>query len=79
VQALVETNYLVPDGTFLLSLAVLGFAALLVVWPLVESLALRQRGYALGILLLGPIGGLVWLTVGRHQTRRSMELRATSA
>jgi hypothetical protein len=73
VQIPLETNYLVPNVTFWALLVVmLVVVALLVVWPLVESLASRQWGYVLGILVLGPIGGLVWLTTGRPQTRRSL-------
>jgi hypothetical protein len=36
-----------------------------VVWPLVETVLRQQWGYTLGVLLLGPIGGLLWFFVGR--------------
>ena len=46
MQALLQTNYPVLDGTLLFFLAVfLGFAGLLVVWPLAEGLTQRQFGF----------------------------------
>ena len=66
-----ETSYLVPDATFGVLVVVMVVAwAVLVAWPLVDSLASRQWGYALGVLVLGPFGGLVWLMKGRRETRR---------
>ncbi|MGZ4464908.1 MAG: hypothetical protein ACXVW0_06090 [Nocardioides sp.] len=64
------SNLLVPKASFgLLLLPVLVVLGLLVVWPLVETVVRRQWGYTLGVVLLGPIGGLVWFTVGRRGTR----------
>ncbi|MGZ4487459.1 hypothetical protein [Oryzihumus sp.] len=64
------SNLLVPNASFgLLLLPVLVVLGLLVVWPLVETVVRRQWGYTLGVVLLGPIGGLVWFTVGRRGTR----------
>lgn len=72
MRILLETNYLEPNATFWVLLAVMLAAwAVLVAWPLFESLASRQWGYALGVLILGPLGGLVWLMKGRRETRRS--------
>ena len=64
-----ESNFLVPGGT-LVFLAMLVVGALLVIWPLVETIVRQQWGYTLGVVLLGPIGGLVWLLVGRRETAR---------
>jgi hypothetical protein len=65
-----ESNFLMPSGTFLVwMLVLLAVFAVLVVWPLVETVVRRQWGYTLGVVLLGPIGGLIWFTVGRHATR----------
>ena len=73
MQISLETNYLFPNATFwALVVVMLGVVVLLVVWPLVESVASRQWGYVLGILVFGPLGGLVWLTTARRQTRRSL-------
>ena len=70
-----ESNFLMPTGTFLVLLLV-SFAVvmLLVVWPLVETVVRQQWGYALGVLLLGPIGGLLWFFVGRRQTARQRQV-----
>ena len=58
-----------PTGTFLvLMLVMLAVVALLVVWPLVETVVRQQWGYTLGVVVLGPIGGLLWFVVGRRQT-----------
>jgi hypothetical protein len=60
-----------PNGTFVvLVLVMLPVFALLVVWPLVETVVRQQWGYTLGVVLLGPIGGLAWLLVGRRETAR---------
>lgn len=63
-----ESSYLVPDWTFfavaVLMLLVLG---VLVIWPLIETLARRQWGYTLGVVLLGPVGGPIWFLVGRRR------------
>ena len=67
-----ESDFLVPNATFLVlaitALVVLALSALLVVWPLVETIVRRQWGYTLGVVLLGPIGGLVWFLVGRRES-----------
>ncbi|MGZ4445981.1 MAG: hypothetical protein ACXVEC_04810 [Nocardioides sp.] len=64
------SNLLVPNASFgLLLLPVLVVLGLLVVWPLVETVVRRQWGYTLGVVLLGPIGGLVWFAVGRRGSR----------
>lgn len=69
-----ESNFLMPTGTFvvlfLVSLVVFG---LLVIWPLVETVVRQQWGYTLGVVLLGPIGGLLWLFVGRRETARQRQ------
>jgi len=58
-----------PTGTFLvLMLVMLAVVALLVVWPLVETVVRQQWGYTLGVVVLGPIGGLLWFVVGRRET-----------
>ena len=66
-----ETNYLVPNGTFIVELLVaLALFMLLVIWPLVETVVRQQWGYTLGVVLLGPIGGLLWCFTGRRETAR---------
>lgn len=66
-----ESNFLMPTGTFLLYFAVAFVVfVVLVVWPFVETVVRQQWGYLLGVLLLGPIGGLVWFVVGRRETAR---------
>ena len=58
-----EIGYLVPDPGFLVALLlVLG---VLVVWPLVEALRGRRYGWAVAIVLLSPLAGVLWLAVGR--------------
>lgn len=66
---LLASNFLMPNAAFLVYLLViLAVFALLVIWPLIETVARRQWGYALGVVLLGPIGGLIWFFVGRRET-----------
>jgi hypothetical protein len=64
------SNFLMPNGTFLvlclLALFALAVLGLLVAWPLLETLVRQRWSYALGVILLGPIGGLLWFTVGRR-------------
>ncbi len=73
MTAPLDSNFLVPNGTFLVLLFVAFVGGLLVIWPLVESVLRQQWGYTLGIILLGPIGGLLWLFVGRPASvRRSL-------
>ncbi|HEX2894998.1 MAG TPA: hypothetical protein VHO29_13450 [Marmoricola sp.] len=71
-MSVLESNFLVPSGTFFFTLlvcaAVLG---LLVIWPLVETVVRQQWGYTLAVVLLGPIGGLVWFLGGRQATARA--------
>jgi hypothetical protein len=69
MPAPLESNFLMPTGTFFFFLlpALLVFG-LLVVWPLVETVVRQQWGYTLGVVLLGPIGGIVWFVVGRRDT-----------
>jgi hypothetical protein len=74
MPAPLASNFLMPTGTFvvvlLLMLAVVG---LLVIWPLVETVMRQQWGYTLGVVLLGPIGGLLWFLVGRRETARQRQ------
>jgi hypothetical protein len=66
-----ESNSLMPTGTLLVLLAMSAVVvAPLVVWALIETIMRRQWGYLLGVVFLGPIGGLVWLVVGRRETAR---------
>jgi hypothetical protein len=66
-----ETNYLVPNAGFIVEfLLFVAAVALLIVWPLVETIVRRQWGWTLGVVLLGPIGGLLWLVVGRREVCR---------
>jgi uncharacterized membrane protein len=71
VHAALESNFLMPNGGFVVlfpvSLVVFG---LLVLWPLAETVVRQQWGYTLGVVLLGPIGGLLWFFVGRRESAR---------
>lgn len=71
---LLASNFLMPNATFLVyplvmlvMLVMLAVVALLVIWPLTETVVRRQGGYPLGVVLLGPIGGLIWFFVGRRE------------
>jgi len=67
-----ESNFLVPNGMFVVLLLVsFVIFGVLVVWPLVETVVRQQWGYTLGVVLLGPIGGLLWFVVGRRETARA--------
>ena len=74
MHAPLASNFLMPNATFLVlflvSLVVFG---LLVIWPLVETVVRQQWGYTLGVVLLGPIGGLLWFFVGRRATARQRQ------
>ena len=60
-----------PTGTFLVYLLVMFVLfVLLVIWPLVETVVRQQWGYTLGVVLFGPIGGLLCFFVGRRETAR---------
>jgi hypothetical protein len=73
VQISFETNYLVPNATFIVELLMLLAAlALLVIVPLVETAVHRQWGWTLGVVLLGPIGGMLWFVVGRREVRSAL-------
>jgi hypothetical protein len=67
------SNFLMPNAAFLVwaVLAALVFAVL-VLWPLVDTIVRRQWGYTLGVVVLGPIGGLLWLVTGRRATAVSL-------
>jgi hypothetical protein len=69
VLAPLASNFLMPNAAFLLwaFLAALVFAVL-VLWPLVETIVRRQWGYTLGVVVFGPIGGLLRLVSGRRAT-----------
>ena len=76
MPAPLESNFLVPNASFLVVLPVmLVLFGLLVVWPLIETVVRQQWGYTLGVVLLGPIGGLLWFVVGRRETARQRQDR----
>ena len=76
MPAPLESNFLVPNASFLVVLPVmLVLFGLLVIWPLVETVVRQQWGYTLGVVLLGPIGGLLWFVVGRRGTAPQRERR----
>lgn len=59
-----ETSYLWPDPVSLLIVVlVLG---VLVVWPLVDALRHGRYGWAVAIVLLSPLAGILWFAVGRR-------------
>ena len=58
------TSYLVPDPMFLLLLLLV--VGVLVVWPLVDALRQRRFGWAVAIVLLSPLAGILWFAVGRR-------------
>lgn len=78
-----ESNFLVPNGTFIVELVFfvlfVAIFGLLVLWPLVETIVWQQWGYMLGVVLLGPIGGSIWFFVGRHQRSRRRDRARGSA
>lgn len=77
MSATLETDFLIPAGSYIVLLVLcLPVFGLLVVWPLVETVVRRQWGYTLGVLLLGPIGGLVWFLGGRRATAPRAQDRA---
>ena len=65
-----ESSYLIPTGTFVVLLVCAAVFGLLMMWPLVETVARQQWGYTLAVLVLGPIGGLIWFLGGRRATAR---------
>jgi hypothetical protein len=74
MYAPLESNFLMPTGTFLvLFLVSLVLFGVLVIWPLVGTVVRQQWGYTLGVLFLGPIGGLLWFFVGRRETARQWQ------
>jgi len=65
-----ESDFLVPDALWGAGMVLAAFLllGLLVIWPLVETVVRQQWGYTLGVVVCGPIGGLVWFLVGRRET-----------
>lgn len=59
-----ETSYLWPDPTFLVILLLV--VGVLVVWPLVDALRQGRHGWAVAIVLLSPVAGILWFAVGRR-------------
>jgi hypothetical protein len=45
----------------------LGYALLLIVWPCTEALLRHRWGWAIAVVLLSPLGGLLWLIFARRQ------------
>ena len=70
MHAPLESNFLVPTGSYFVLFVALAVFGLSVIWPLAETLIRQKWGYALGVILLGPIGGLVWFLVGRREATR---------
>ena len=64
-----ESSFLVSTGTIVLVVSFVVFGVL-VIWALVETVVRRQWLYTLGVLLLGPIGGLLRFFIGRPETAR---------
>jgi dipeptide/tripeptide permease len=64
------SNFLMPSGTFVVLLVALVAFVLLVIWPLVETVVRQQWGYTFGVVVLGPVGGLLWFLVGRRESAR---------
>jgi hypothetical protein len=73
VHAPLESNFLMPTGTFVVLFVSLIVSGVLVIWPLVETVVRQQWGYTLGLVLLGPIGGLLWIFIGRRGTARQTQ------
>lgn len=53
-----ENNYLVPNGWFLLSLAL--YLIVLVIGPAIDAGRQGRWGWVVAIVLLSPIAGLLW-------------------
>jgi hypothetical protein len=65
-----ETDFLVPNTTFVVELMVaLTIFAVLVIWPLVDTVARRQWGWTLFVVILGPLAGFCWWTFGKRSTQ----------
>jgi hypothetical protein len=57
-------GHLVPAPTFwLLTVA---YLMLLVTWPLAQAAARGRPGWALAIVFLSPLGGILWWIAGRR-------------
>jgi hypothetical protein len=59
-----ETSYLVPNATFLLP--TVGYLAIFVIWPFVEAAARSRWVWAVAIVLLSPLAGILWFAIGRR-------------
>jgi len=59
-----ETSYLWPDPVLLLTMLLV--VGVLVVWPLVDALRQGRYGWAVAIVLLSPLAGILWFAVGRR-------------
>ena len=72
MSVVLASNFLVPDATFLIELALYALMfVLLVVWPAVGAAMRSQWGWLVVILLFGPIAGVPWFFVGRQAPNRS--------
>jgi hypothetical protein len=60
-----QTDYLYPSTTFVV--LVIAAFAIFVVWPLVEALGSGRYLWAIAIFFLWPLGGILWLAVGRRR------------
>jgi hypothetical protein len=65
-----STSYLEPSAGFWVTLLVLGlFLVALLAMPLWEAARARRPVWALAIVFLFPLGGLLWAVVGRWSRR----------
>ena len=72
VSVVLASNFLVPNATFLIELALYALMfVLLVVWPAVGAAMRGQWGWLVVILLFGPFAGVPWFFVGRRAPNRS--------
>ena len=74
-----ESNFLVPNGTLLIEVALYALVfALLMLWPLVGAAIRRQWGWVVMILIFGPFAGSLWFFMGRSGRDHSAETATSS-
>jgi hypothetical protein len=72
-----ESNFLVPNGTFLVELAVDALLfTLLVLWPLLGAVIRRQWGWLILIVFFGPFAGVPWFFMARSAPKPAGEASA---
>ena len=72
MSIVLANNFLVPNATFIVELALYALMfVLLVVWPAVGAGIRQQWVWLVMIVLLGPLAGVPWLLMGRRAPTRA--------